>query len=281
MSRTPQVEPQTNMKQQRSHASFRVTCFAHADRWFNRLVNFEKALHKGFWLGCLSVDDRNAVTGESYAASRYLSSAEHVDSGFFDWEGRVVERYFARGSRILVAAAGTGREILALRKAGFQAEGFECNALLVQAGQKFFDQLGQSNPPAFCPPDRVPQGPCSYDGLLVGWGGYTHIPSKARRIQFLIELRGRAVPHSPLLLSCFTRNHSSPYDRITYRTASICRIFSRARKDSLEPGDDLELSEFMHRFTRAELEWELQSAGFRLPDYNEQGDFAVVAAIAN
>jgi hypothetical protein len=268
------------MKQQHSGASFRVTSFAYADRWFNRLVNFEKALHKGFWLGCLSLDDRNAVTAESYAASKYFCSTEHVDSGFFDWEARVVERYFPTGSRILIAAAGTGREILALRKAGFQAEGFECNPLLVEAGQKFFERMGQSNPPIFCPPDRVPQGPSLYDGLLVGWGGYTHIPSRPRRVQFLTELRRRAVPQAPLLLSFFTRDDSSRCDRITYRIASICRIFSGARKESLEPGDDLDLSNFIHRFTRAELESELQSAGFRSLDYNEQGDFALVAAIA-
>ena len=154
-----------------------------------------------------------------------------MEGGFFDWEAPLIERYFRKGSRILVAAAGTGREILALRDAGFSADGFECNPSLLAAGRKIFEQLGQSHSVVFCEPDRVPTGPQIYEGLIVGWSAYTHIPTRLRRVRFLQALRGRTLPHSALVMSFFIRNESSRYSAMTYRAGAIFRILFRGRKD--------------------------------------------------
>ena|SRR5581483_2296373 len=259
---------------------FRVKCFLRADRWFNRLVNLERALHKGFWLGCLSPDDFNVITAEAYKTSQHLASAEHIQSGLLDWESCLVGRHFPKGSRILVAAAGAGREVLALRKAGFSAEGFECNLRLLSAAQKAFEEARESSFVAFCPPDTVPPGPQIYDGLLVGWGGYTHIPARVRRIAFLRALRLRALPQAPIMLSFFTRDGYSRYDAISYHTAKVFRILSRAGGEALEPGDDLDWSQYVHRFLPSEVEQELKTAGFRIVHYKEGGGAGQAVAIA-
>jgi hypothetical protein len=249
---------------------FRTKSFEHADRWFNRLVGLMTALHEGVWLGCLSADDLNAVTARHFDESQYFASAEHNQSGFFTWETPLLDRYFRRGSRILVAAAGAGREVLALRKAGFDADGFECSLPLVHAGEKIFDQLGESKPVTHCPPDTVPPGLPIYEGLIVGWGGYMHIPTKRRRIAFLQALRQRALPHSPLVVSFFLRmRHSN--DIVVYRTAAFLRFLLRGDKELLDPGDRLEWSRYIHRFTREEVEGELTSAGFQVAHYSEEG----------
>jgi hypothetical protein len=112
----------------------RVEWFERADHWFNRPIRLASGVHEGFWLGCLSANELNAVTSRHYLQSRESASEEHNLRGLFDWERKVAERYFRPGSRILVAAAGGGREVLALRRAGFQAQGFECNPVLLQAG---------------------------------------------------------------------------------------------------------------------------------------------------
>jgi len=258
---------------------FRTQCFEHADRWFNRLVGLMTALHEGVWLGCLSADDLNAVTAKHFDESQYYASNEHNLSGFFNWETPLMNRYFQRGSRILVAAAGAGREILALRKAGFDAEGFECSLPLVRASEKIFDQLGEPRYVTHCPPDSVPPGPPIYDGLIVGWSAYTHIPTKVRRIAFLQALRERALPHSPLLISFFTRLTYS-YDIVVYRTATLCRFFLRGDRELLNPGDHLEWSRYIHRFTRDEVEAELRTAGFRIAHYSEESGGGQAVGIA-
>jgi hypothetical protein len=249
----------------------RVLYFDFADRWFNRFVKVVEAVHEGFWLGCLSVDDLDAITAEYYRQSHEYASEQHNLRGFFDWEGPVVHRYFKAGSHILVAGAGGGREVIALRRAGFQAEGFECNAALLRASEALFQQLGEPQGVIFCAPDSVPPGPPIYDGLIVGWSAYTHIPTRRRRVAFLQGMRQRTLLGSPVLLSFFTRETVSPYEEIAYRTACLCRFLSRGRKETPELGDHLTWS-YTHHFVRAELEEELSASGFRLVHFNERGD---------
>jgi hypothetical protein len=257
---------------------FRTQCFEHADRWFNRFVELMKALQEGFWLGCLSADDLNAVTAKHFDESQFYASTEHNLSGFFNWEPPLLDRYFRPGSRILVAAGGAGREIIALRKIGFDAEGFECSLPLVHAGRKMFDQLGESKYVTHCPPDSVPAGPPIYDGLIVGWSAYTHIPTKPRRIAFIQALRQRARPHSPLLISFFTRQ-THAYDAVAYRTATLSRFFLRGNKE-LDPGDHIEWGRYVHRFTRDEVEAELKTAGFGVAHYSEENGAGQAVGIA-
>lgn len=265
-----------------SAQEFRTQCFEQADRWFKRLVGVMTALHEGVWLGCLNADDLSAVTAKHFDESQYYASNEHNLSGFFNWEPPLLDRYFRRGSRILVAAAGAGREILALRKAGFDAEGFDCSLPLVRASEKIFDQLGEPKYVTHCPPNSVPPGPQGapiYDGLIVGWSAYTHIPTKLRRIAFLQALRERALPHSPLLISFFPRVTYS-YDVVVYRTATLCRFFLRGDRELLNPGDHLEWSRYVHRFSRDEVEAELRTAGFRIAHYGEEGGGGQAVGIA-
>jgi hypothetical protein len=258
----------------------RVKYFDLANRWLNRLVRFTNAMHEGFWLGCLSTDELNAVTAEHFDQSQYYASVEHNVSGFFGWEKSVLDRFFRQGSRVLVAGAGGGREVLALRNAGFDAEGFECSLPLVNASEQIFDRLGESTYVTLCEPDRVPQGPRIYDGLVVGWTVYTHIPTKARRVAFLQALSRRALSNSPLLISFFERQSSSGDDVLVHRTAGLCRFLLRGRKEPLEVGDRISYSRFVRWFTSDEVEAELRTAGFRGAHHGAEGDLGYTVGIA-
>jgi hypothetical protein len=255
-----------------SSRTFRLRCFERADHCFSVFVKFVTALHEGVWLGSLSADELNAITASHFAASQFYKSTEHNLSGFLPWETPLLERYFPKGSRILVAGAGAGREIFALRKNGYEAEGFECSVPLIRAGQEIFNGLGERCPIIHCAPDTVPSGPPTYNALIVGWGSYTHIPTRARRVSFLQALRQRSTPGSPLLVSFFTRNAHSASNSIVHRTATAARFLLRGRRQAIEAGDRLEWSRYVHRFTRQELEAELEDAGFSIEYYGQSTD---------
>ncbi len=259
----------------------RVKLFDGANRWLNRLVRFASAMHEGFWLGCLNADELNAVTAEHFDQSQYYASTEHNLNGFFGWEKSALDRFFRRGSRILVAGAGGGREVLALRKAGFDADGFECSAPLVRASEQIFERLGESKYVTLCEPDEVPQGPRIYEGLVVGWTVYTHIPTKARRVAFLQALSQRALPGSPLLVSFFARQSGSSDDVLVHRTARLCRFLLRGRKEPLEVGDRISYARFVRCFTSDEVETELTAAGFRSAHHGAEGDLGYTVGIAS
>jgi hypothetical protein len=258
----------------------RVKYFDLADRWLNRLGRFASAMHEGFWLGCLNADELNAVTAEHFDQSQYYASTEHNLSGFFGWEKSVLDRFFRRGSRILVAGAGGGREVLALRKAGFDAEGFECSVPLVRASEQIFERVGESKYVTLCEPDRVPQGPRIYDGLVVGWTVYTHIPTKARRIAFLQALSQRALPGSPLLVSFFARQSSASDDVLVHRTARLWRFLLRGRKEPLELGDRISYARFVRWFSSDEVEAELRTAGFKSAHRGDEGDLGYTVGVS-
>jgi hypothetical protein len=249
----------------------RVQYFRRADRWFNRLVRLASAVHEGFWLGCLSAEDLNAITAGHYQQSHEYSSPEHNQRGLFDWEAAALNRYFQPGSRILVAAAGGGREILALRRTGFQAEGFECSPALVRASDALFDQLGEARGVILSPADEVPTGPAIYTGLIVGWSAYTHIPTQRRRVAFLQGLHQRAVMGAPVLVSFFPRERSSGYEGLVHAVARLSRFLFRGRKEKSEVGDHLGRC-FSHTFSREQVEAELRSAGFRPMHFSEVGE---------
>jgi len=284
MAVTPAVasaQTENNARIQAPHQqTFRTKNFKYTDRLLNGLVRVMSAVHEGFWLGCLSADELNSITAAHYGESQFYTSNEHNLSGFFDWEAEVLGRYFRPGSRVLVAAAGAGREVLALRKGGFEAVGFECSLPLVTASQKIFDELGQPDPVKYWPPDRVPSGPASHDGLILGWSAYTHIPTRNRRIAILAGLRKRVPSKSPLILSFFTRQSDSRREKHVHRMGTLCGFFLRGRKEPLELGDRIEWSRFVHRFTKDELEDELRTAGFRVDYYRESTSDGHAVAIS-
>lgn len=259
-------------------AKLRLRCFAVADRWLDRSVRLMQIIHEGFWLGCLGPDELNAVTTEHFDHSRFYSSNSHNRSGFFEWEQKTLDEFFQAGSRVLVAGAGGGREVLALRQSGFEAQGFECSSALVDASHRIFDELGDSDYLVHCPPDSVPPGPPTYDALIVGWTVYTHIPTRERRIRFLDALRRRALPHAPLLISFFTRQGTDAI--LVYRLAKVCSVFARARREPLEMGDHIRFARYVHLFTQDELVEELKDSGFEVAHFAQEADLGYAVGIA-
>jgi hypothetical protein len=256
----------------------RMRYFKRADFWFNRFVRFATSLHEGFWLGYLGRDELNAITAGHYDLSQESASPEHNLRGFFDWELAAVSRYFPPESQVLVAAAGGGREVLALRRAGYRADGFECNPMLVEASDLLFDRVREPRAVMLFPPDQVPSGSSCYEGIIVGWGAYSHIPTRLRRVQFLKALRRRMQPGSPILLSFFLRAGDSRYHAFVYRIANATRQLLRGQKEPLELGDHLTWS-YSHWFTREEVEAELGEASIRMVHFGEVGDGHAVGIV--
>lgn len=150
---------------------------------------------------------------------------------------------------------------------------------LVNASQQIFDELGEPNCVSHWPQDSVPPGEASYDGLVLGWSAYTHMPTKGRRIRFLQDFRKHVPPRSRLIVSFFTRTSDSSYEKRVYRVGAFSGFILR-RKEPLEVGDRIEWSRFVHRFTRDELEAEMRTGGFRVECYGEDSSGGYAVAIS-
>ena len=182
---------------------------------------------------------------------------------YISWERRCVERFPSRG-RVLVIAAGGGREMLALARMGYEMDGCECNPLLAAVANKVLAPLGCSVCVAKRDDFVAPRPP--YDVIVIGWGAYALMRGHTNRIRFLESIRSVAMPKALLVLSFPTRSERARGLRLTRALANILRRLSF--REPIELGDNLR-RHAIHHFSRAELESEIRQAGYEVEFYDE------------
>jgi hypothetical protein len=253
-----------------------------------RLVSDALAISNGIWLGVLSrsalgvIDDMYYVGSVAELERRVDYRADAYNKqGLWLWERQAIERYFSRKGRLAVLGAGGGREVLALKRLGFEVDGWECQEEFVNAANRILTANGLEATVSRVPRDTCPPGDPSYSGIVMGWGLYTGIPGSQRRIALLRAVRERLGQGSPVLLSFFSRD-SAELIRF-HLTATIANILRPlARRERVEVGDYL-TPNYGHFFTESEVRSELESAGFTLAMYstnNRMRPYAHAVAIA-
>lgn len=223
-----------------------------------------KALHMAVWLGSLDAPDLNDVTGACYGTSSDFGGEKHNLRGFFNGEETVPMRIFPGCRSLLVAAAGGGREAIALAKSGFEITAFDSSEALIKNCRNNVAKAGVEARILHSRPDDIPDDLGIYDGLVVGRGAYHHIPGRRSRIRFLEKCREHLAPNSPVFLNDF---FVLPIDASGAElTMKIARFVRRIRNSRypVELGDQLNAQNFYHLFRRCEIEDELHEAGYRL-----------------
>jgi hypothetical protein len=245
----------------------RSKLFILVDRIFHLILKVLKAVHQGFWLGIMGREQFWQIANLQYGTWPRYRSDEHNLSGLFEWEEKIVHENFGACSSLLVGAAGGGREVIALSKKGYSVVGFECQPDLAQCAKSLITRLGIDAIILDSNVDSVPSNLGLFDGLILGWGAYIHIPGREARISFLKEFRECLRPGGPLLISFFVRKSNSRSMLWIYGIATLIRRI-RLSSEVVEIGDTLE-GTFDHYFERSELETELKLAGFVLARYHD------------
>ena len=158
-------------------------------------------------LGLLDAEELVRLTVHRFESSNYLEPAYYTDSGLWLWEREALRRFFPPAGRILVGAAGAGREMIALHRAGYLVEGFECARTLAEAGQTILRDAGCPGRLLWAPAGTVPPMEGLFDGAIMGWSGYMYNPLRAQRVKLLQDFRQLLRPGGPVLLSFQTREH--------------------------------------------------------------------------
>jgi len=238
-----------------------------------------KSIHAGLWLGVLPRTVLHEIDQWTYDTRLdYHISGEHNTRGLFSWEDSAVQRHFVGCQHLLVTPAGGGREVLALRRLGFAADGFECNPLLAKHANELLERCGFPGNIRTAPRDWVPPAEAGYDGVIVGWISYTHVKGRDRRIELLRQLRSRCCIGSPILLSYYRRRGVGLAFRATRMAASLPTTL--LRRQAVELGDVLDPN-FQHYFTDYEIRTELDAGGFRCLDIGFDGCGWAVGAAAD
>jgi hypothetical protein len=253
----------------RKRAPAMVRGYLGASSGWRRLGGWLQAAFDGVWLGLLHPDHLHAIDEHFYDGNRTYHSDAHNQRGLFPWEEAALEQSFASCRRLLVIAAGGGREVLTLSQRGYEVVGYECNQGLVDYAAEFLPRQGCAAPVHPLPRGEVPPATEPFDGVILGWGAYTLMPGSASRIDFLRRLRPLMVEGAPILLSFYSREER--HERRMRASAAVANgaraLLRRARA---EVGDALQPN-FFHYFTSAEIARELREAGFEPDRYRPSG----------
>ncbi len=218
-------------------------------------------------LGLLDGDEFVRLTVQRFEFSNYVDRA-YVNSGLWLWEREALRLFFPPTGSIVVGAAGAGREMLALERAGYAVQGFECARSLVDSGRAILQESGCRGELICVPPGTVPVTQGSFDGAIMGWSGYMYIPSRGQRVKLLRDFRDLLVDGAPLLLSFETRETCEQRMRWSARAANWIRKARGARPIAV--GDRLDFG-FKHWFNRQDIESEMAEGGFELERYSIDG----------
>lgn len=231
---------------------------------FITLHSVLRACLAGFWLGLLRPETLLDIDRIYYANTAKYTDGSYNRSGLWVWEREIMTRYFGCRQRLLIVGAGGGREVLALARLGYEADGVECNRKLVEAANALLAEEGFLSTVRYASPNTCPRVGKSYDGLVIGWGAYMLIQGRAQRIAMLQSMRAQTFAGAPILLSFFSRPPAAKRFRIIFAVGNTLRRL--LGREALELGDDLE-PEYVHYFTQKEIAAELQAGGFELVIY--------------
>jgi hypothetical protein len=249
------------------HHSRLVRVYATSATLRSRVLGTVNALFDGFWLGVLDprrleqADERfytTAVMGFEGSANLYTHPAT-ITGGLRPWEASVVRSLVSPGARVVVPGAGSGREVLWLLDHGFEAIGYEPNPALVAAGSRVLAEHGHPGRLRQCERVGFPSAAADCDLVFVGWGAYSHLPGRERRLAFLAGARRRLPEGGAVVLSFHDRVEGARLLRVT---AGVANVIGRGLgREPVEVGDVLN-GTFIHRFTRQEVISELSASDF-------------------
>lgn len=166
-----------------------------ADRATMRLENLRDGLRDELLLAWVPAEERGALTAALYAEqSTYLPGGGRFQRGLFSWEKRLFDDpRFPRRGRVLVGAAGAGREVVALLDRGYEVTAFDPCAPFVEAassvaaGATFlrasYDDLIDAAAGRGGPLATIARR--DFDAVVLGWGSLSHVAPEAQRAALL------------------------------------------------------------------------------------------------
>lgn len=253
-----------------------VRALQRADRLAWYAFHGYEVLREELLFAWLDPSERDTVTQHAYRAqSAYLPGGTTFDRGLFDWERSLLERpEIPRSGRVLLTAAGGGRELEGLAQRGYEVTAFEPNSVLRAGATQvaarhsarvldgvyadLTDAVEGRGPLAELR-DRSP-----FDLVVLGWGSITHVLDESARDALLRAVRALA-PGAPVITSFFLRPDGAPRGRTERLRDALRSAFARlgAPNTEVPPGLAYESGGgFVYAFTEAEVQSMAHRAGY-------------------
>ena len=212
--------------------------------------------------------------------SRWGLDERYALLGLFAWEEPFVRRFLKPDDRILVVGSGSGREVIALRRDGYDVEGLEPAAAAAELSRAIMDNAGVQARIRIGGIETV-ELHATFDLFIFSWYCYSYIPHRATRVAALRSVRAHLAPGGRVILSYITGEPVAK--RLPFTVAAAAARLTGAgwtpeRNDVLgfEPGG----LHFEHHFAPGEVESEAAAAGLKVAAL-QLGDDGLIALVAD
>jgi hypothetical protein len=193
-------------------------------RWIRAVLGVSRAASFGVGVVMLFCDEllcarvppggRDRLTSWMYSSqTAFLKGGTDFNAGLHDWEERIVGGpLFPRQGRILLGAAGGGREMLPLARRGYDLVAFEPSRLYLGAREvaapfanvrvvrASYADLVRGVEEGVGPLAEAASG--TFDGVILGWGSLSHVIADDDRTALFRAIR-RIAPKAPVVFSFF------------------------------------------------------------------------------
>jgi hypothetical protein len=252
------------------------------DRGAYYLYRLHEIVRDELFFGFLDPSAWPEVTDRAYAdLATYLPGGSRFEAGLFEWEDRALSAPpFPRSGRVLLGAAGGGREMRALLERGYEVVAFEPNERLFAGASEVardhrggeihratYADLVRAVEQGDGPLASVVAGP-PFDAVLLGWGSITHLCDPREQVRLFAAL-ARLCPKAPVLTSFYTRPDSRPPGRAD-RARAVVRGALRLAGSRARHGDELTYATaggFAYCFSAAEINALAATTGYEVTSF--------------
>lgn len=255
--------------------------FAAIDRGLTRAQTAGRQALSGLLIEALSVEEHSDFGVRIY--ERVLRR-DQTSRGLFPWERAWYEQRLPPApARILLGAAGSGREAKALAEIGYHVDAFEpgrraaalCREAIGNRGRALVGRYEELTAAVL---DDVgtslePIAHERYDAVILGWGSFSHILDTAEQLRVL-QAAARLSPTGPILASFWLKRPQTPTSRALGVGRAVGRSIAGLRGGQ-RPDAPLDAAAwtliFAHSYRRERIE-ELAQAIRRIAIWRERDE---------
>jgi SAM-dependent methyltransferase len=230
--------------------------------------------------GALRLDDLARHIDRDWRHFGLQQTEQDVKAGLFQWEHEFYLPHLRTGDRVLVVGCGSGRDLVALRELGWEADGLEPVVACVALAQERLAARGLGGA-VHVGAIETAALPHPFDVFIFSWFCYSYIPLRARRVAVLRRAKAQMAAGGRMLVSYLAA--SPPPRRLPWRLAVLA---ARASGSGWRPeyGDvfiarhESHCIHYEHHFLPGEIEAEARAAGLAVAFHDTAGsNIALVA----
>lgn len=227
--------------------------------------------------GVLTKRELGRATAERW--SDFGIDETYVLSGLFTWEENFYFRFLKPDDHVLIVGAGSGRDLIGLRRAGVHADGLEPSETAVSLARTMCAKAGVQADfhVGWIETATIPE---KYDVFIFSWYCYSYICDRATRIGALRAAGRHLAPGGRILLSYTV---TEPVTRYLPRGAAAA-VGRLTGADWTPLPTDVIMFEhgglhYEHQFLPGEIESEVQEAGLRIAAHQVGDDGLIMLTV--